>query len=153
MSPAHSNNRQRRMIQAGTPVCVLAVSWVLTVLVYGSVSAAFDRVAGYAARPVHRMIDIGQVIASQPVRVAVPVQNLLAEGLTVLGAETDCGCAVAEGLPLEIPAFSVGHFQMVVTPPAGLQDGVLDRSVLLFLNVNSRPVRLRILAAVEHVPG
>ncbi len=137
------------LVRSIAPLIVFTVATVTAVAVYGSVSAAMDRVRGFAARPVRQEIDLGTLTVGDSKTCAISIQNLLGSPLAIIGAKTDCGCAVASGLPLEIPPYAVGEFSIVVAPSIGEAGDPFDRSVLLILDAESRPVEVRLVGTIR----
>jgi len=121
---------------------VLALALIVAVCRFGSVSAAASWVQGNVVHV--QKCEVGTVAAGVPVTVVLPVTNLHGDPVTVIGAETDCGCVVAEGLPLEIRGLGTGQFSVVITPRASDQGQVFSRSVSLLLNTNSPSVLIRL---------
>jgi len=137
----------RRVCSSVAPaLIVVLLALFFAVTRFGSLPAAVAWVQG---KVVHvQEHDVGNVQAGIPVTVMLPVTNLQGHSVTIVGAETDCGCAVAAGLPLKINSLDTGQFSVVVTPRSADQGQPFTRSVSLLLNVNSAPILIRVRGSV-----
>ena len=131
----------------------IGVVWGSSVLCFGSVSAARAWLNGAAVYAETTVVDVGRVSAGLPQQVDLRIRNLTNHDVTIIGAKTDCRCAVAGGLPLGIAPFDVDHFTVTVTPEADNQETVFEKSVMLFVNVETPPVVIRIRGRATRNPA
>jgi len=80
------------------------------------------------------------------------LKNMSNEPVTVLGAQTSCGCMVPEGLPLELPPGGSGNLTVVIkVGPAGAM-GSFKQSAVLFVNREGYVPPLVIEAMLARTP-
>jgi hypothetical protein len=119
-------------------VAVVFISWWQ----FGGISPAIAWVRGeivYAMPHEEQPLQVGM-----PSTVSVSIRNLRNYPIKVIGAETDCGCVVTGGLPLEVAASSADQFTVKITPKATDAGRVLSREVALLLDVESKPIIVRV---------
>jgi hypothetical protein len=70
-------------------------------------------------------------------RVAVNIQNLTGESLTVVGADSPCDCVTVEGLPLSLQGRSSADIKLRIRMPS--ETGTVQRLVTFFTDKKTRP--------------
>lgn len=134
----------------GVAVTVAACGAAALVSHFGSASAAAAWLRGQAIAVEPAVAELGTVTGRQTPKVEFEVTNLTGQPVVIVGLTTNCGCFIAEGLPMELPARGKGvvHFS-IVTPS---RSGDFEQPALLQLNVKSVPVILMVRASVVDAP-
>jgi len=130
-------------------LAALFAAGVWSVATFGSLAAGLAFLAGETLYLPQPEIDVGDVAPGETVVVQIPVQNLTASPLTILGAETDCSCVVASGLPIVIGKRLVGFVSVRVAVASRGGDAVNRRVELLIAEVPTiarRTIHLRLTA-------
>ncbi len=121
---------------------------VWSVVTFGAVEDGLAFLSGqglYVRRP---SIDVGEIPAGQRITVEIPLQNLTKEPLAVIGARTDCSCAVASGLPLTIAPRSRAMMQVEIAPSPRDAGEAFERRVELYSDFSDKNLWLTIRGAV-----
>jgi hypothetical protein len=127
-------------VVAGSAFVALSILFgfgVWSVVTFGAVEDGLAFLSGQSLYVRQPVINIGEVPAGQRITIEIPVQNLTAEPLTVLGARTDCSCAVASGLPLTIAPRSHAALQVHLTPSPREAGEELERHIELYSDHSS----------------
>lgn len=90
------------------------------------------------------IIEVGSVTAGEVLYVEFSVQNLTSKPLTVLGARTDCSCAVVSGLPMTLAPRSRGTMQVELTPSPRDLGMEFERRIELYSDYSGESVWLTI---------
>ncbi|GAB5444996.1 MAG: hypothetical protein Fues2KO_53450 [Fuerstiella sp.] len=119
-------------------VCILALQE------FGSAAATVAWLRGDALFLESPEVIVGQLIAGSPRQVQFPIRNLSSEPFSVIGARTDCGCAVAGGVPVRIQPGKVAFLSIRVTPRQ--QDAGMDflRTLTIFVDLQKDPISIPI---------
>lgn len=122
---------------------------------YGSIGAFRTAVAGQSLHVDDRTIDLGLVNSSETKAIELSITNISSRKITIVGSRSSCGCAVALGIPCELPSMkaitvplrinvpSQGRFQVVFRFFTDTQDDQLEVAVLgdAFSKEPTEPVR------------
>jgi hypothetical protein len=113
-------------------LAVLTAFGIWSTVTLGGVEAGVWLLGGrhlYVQQPV---IDVGAVRPGETITVEFSVQDLSGVPLTVLGARTDCSCAVASGLPLTLPPRTRQTMSVSLTPSPREAGAEFERQVELY---------------------
>lgn len=91
---------------------------------------------------------LGEIPAGKRATVSFEVRNLLSRAVTVVGAETSCGCVATDELPLVIQPGKRRAITFSVLPTAGDVGRPFEHIVRLFADVSGPPLVLRVRAEV-----
>jgi hypothetical protein len=139
---------------------VLAGAFLLSILAiwqFGSITNGIAYLQGYSVVPEHSQISVGQVTSGERVNATLQLTNLSSQPVTVVGAQSNCGCIAYDDLPIELPPrSSVGIHSWFEAPrldsPTELpRESSVRHLIRLFVNVESPPIVVTLLANI--VPG
>lgn len=130
-----------RLLGVGMPIMIVCI---LALQEFGSAAATVAWLRGDALFLESPAVVVGQLIAGSPRRVQFPIRNLSSEPFSVIGARTDCGCAVAGGVPVRIQPGKVAYLSIRVTPRQ--QDAGMDfqRTLTIFVDLQKDPISIPI---------
>lgn len=147
----------RRLLRPGNviAIAILGVTCVLAIGIvrwsYGSVGAFRAVVAGHAAWVEQPNQWLGTLEVDQERIVPFQVRNLADEPIAIQGSASDCSCAVAQNLPLTIPANESGEICVVVHPAPAQAGKPFRQTVALYVDAMESPVRLEVSGLVAGV--
>lgn len=116
---------------------------------YGHADAVVVRtVDGAIVRVDHPVRDIGRVPGARTVEVRFALVNLRDESITILGAETDCACAVLDELPRGVEPGGTCSVRFIVSLPTVQTVTRMERLARLRFDVDGPPVVLSVIATI-----
>jgi hypothetical protein len=118
---------------------------------FGSYSAAMAYCQGRVLFTASNAQLLGEVPSGETKSVRFRLRNLKARPITVIGAETSCGCMVLDELPLTFGANEERQFSMRFKAVARDAGKPFDHSAKLFLDVPGTCMVLRVTGFVTAV--
>jgi hypothetical protein len=113
------------LLGSGAPYLALAALAVGVALGFGvhrngSLSAAIDEIRGRTLHFPSQRIDLGVLNPGERLTVPVPVRNLSAQAVRIVGGHTTCSCTLYEDqLPLSIAGRSIRVLNLSIRVPSG----------------------------------
>lgn len=148
-----SNCRLRRARLGFLALCVISMPFIgifaCGLVFYGKAGALFAVLRDEAL-----LIDgspryIGSVAPSRDRIVYFDVLNLRSKPVTVVGAQSTCGCAQLQRLPLTIDSRQTSKLELLVRPTPTQAGKDFRQRILLLLDVPSSPLILEIDGIVD----
>lgn len=96
--------------------------------------AVFRKRGVYVEAPTQ---DVGRVFSGQQASAKFRVYNAYLEPITLIGAQSSCGCAVVDRLPVEIPACSSRDIEFKVLVPRSTNEGSFRHVAELYMDVSA----------------
>ena len=127
-------------------VCLVCVfGW--GVYRFGSIGMTRAYLSGFVIAAETPVIDLGEVRSGQEVTVEFRLQNLSARPVTILGANSDCGCLVLD-LPKTVNGSEVTSLRVGFAPTSRQEGTQISHTAALTLDTDAPPVLLRTVAQV-----
>lgn len=154
--------RVRRFGARRELVCLVALSALLALLVHSAIcayswfnfresGAVYANWAGRIAVVQPATANVGEVTAKEVARAEFRILNVTYGTITLLGAQTPCGCAVVGELPQQLRSGESVSLPMVVYTHDVSEPTREEQKALLRFDVDGPPVLLRL--AYQIVPG
>lgn len=123
---------------------LVGAAMVWSKLEYGSATALLQLANGKRvyANTTHR--ELGPLDLGDIKEVSFLLTNLHDEPVLIMGAVTNCGCIVAEEMPLELPARSTRAITFRISPFRGDDDRRFSYWMDLKMNVPNPQIRLKV---------
>lgn len=117
-------------------------------LKFGSLGATFAYFHGHVLYAGSGPKNLGKIPANKPAPVSFLVKNLTSQTVTVLGAETSCGCVTVSDLPVKIGPGAECELTFMVVAPEQAVGKAFQQAIRLFLDVPGPSVILQLEAEV-----
>jgi hypothetical protein len=95
--------------------------------------------------------DFGEIVVDESKTGVFKLHNLSGQPISVLGAETGCGCLTTTGLPITVQPYQRVDLAVALRPDEN-QVGELEQVVLLNLNIEQPTKPLKVKAVVTPKP-
>ncbi|WP_197444226.1 DUF1573 domain-containing protein [Maioricimonas rarisocia] len=123
---------------AAVVAVVLSITAVVTVrAAFGDVASAIAWWNGLVVLPINSPVDLGEVPPGESLDVVFHLKNVTAEAVTVLGAEPDCSCTVAGGVPVTLAPGEIAEVSLAFTASRAESGQSFERQALLHFDVDS----------------
>ena len=125
---------------------VLILVSLCSVALFGSVKNGFRYSMGT------RVVVAQQVAAERIVRAGSPfrhefvLSNIDFRDYKLVGADVSCPCAVAESLPMLLPAGKDAAFNVTMMPPLSAVGKRYEATVIAFLDIPHEPIKFTLVA-------
>lgn len=114
---------------------------------FGSIGMTRAYLSGFVIAAESPVIDLGEVRSGQEVTAEFRLRNLSARPVTILGANSDCGCLVLD-LPKTVNGSEVTLLRVGFAPTARQEGTQISHTAALILDTDAPPVLLRTVAQV-----